>query len=97
MWKAFYHPKVQEDLLNLGTYEARRVLKVIKERIIEGEPDKAGKPLSGILAGYRRLRTGDVRIIYKINGTLIEVYILAIGPRRNEEVYELALKRSIIP
>jgi mRNA interferase RelE/StbE len=96
MWKIFYHPKVQEDLVSLGTYEARRVLKIIKERVEEGEPDKAGKPLSGTLYGYRRIRTGDIRIIYKINIDLVEVYVLAIGPRRDEEIYDAALKRSTI-
>jgi mRNA interferase RelE/StbE len=65
---------------------------VVRERIAGGEPDKLGKPLRGVLAGCRRIRTGDVRIVYRINGTEI-VLVLCIGARRDDEVYEAAYKR----
>jgi len=67
-------------------------LKVIRERIASGEPDKIGKALRGALAGCRRIRTGDVRIIYRINGTEI-VLVLCVGARRDDEVYEAATRR----
>lgn len=84
--------KVQKDLIRLGPAEAKRVLKVIRERIAEGEPDKIGKALSGVLAGYRRIRTGDVRIVYRVDGNKI-VLILCIGARRDDEVYEASKDR----
>ncbi|GLO55799.1 hypothetical protein PPUJ20066_18350 [Pseudomonas putida] len=65
---------------------------MVRERIAGGEPDKLGKPLRGVLAGCRRIRTGDVRIVYRINGTEI-VLVLCIGARRDDEVYEAAYKR----
>ncbi|MCY1449198.1 hypothetical protein D9M71_659220 [compost metagenome] len=65
---------------------------MIRERIVEGEPDKIGKPLRGALAGHRRIRTGDVRIVYRINGTEI-VLVLCVGARRDDEVYESATNR----
>ncbi|GLK88572.1 hypothetical protein GCM10017655_16340 [Pseudomonas turukhanskensis] len=37
------------------------------------EPDKIGKALRGPLAGCRRIRLGDIRIVYRINGTEIVV------------------------
>jgi mRNA interferase RelE/StbE len=91
-WSVRFHPAVEEDLKALGTAEAKRVLKVIRERIAQGEPDKIGKPLRGALAGYRRVRTGDVRIIYRINGTEI-VLILCVGARSDDEVYVAATGR----
>lgn len=91
-WSVRFHPEVEQDLRQLGSAEARRVLKVIRERIAEGEPDKIGKPLRGALAGHRRIRTGDVRIVYRINGTEI-VLVLCVGARRDDEVYESATKR----
>lgn len=91
-WKVRFKREVEEDLKQLGNAEAKRVLKVIRERIAEGEPDKIGKPLRGALAGYRRIRTGDVRIIYRINGTEI-ILILCVGARRDDEVYEAATGR----
>ena len=91
-WSVRFHPEVESDLRQLGSAEARRVLKVIRERIAEGEPDKIGKPLRGALAGFRRIRTGDVRIVYRINGTEI-ILVLCVGARRDDEVYESATKR----
>lgn len=91
-WSVRFHPYVEHDLIQLGKAEAKRVLKVIRERIVEGEPEKIGKPLRGALAGYRRIRTGDVRIVYRIEGTEI-ILVLCVGARRDDEVYEAANKR----
>ncbi len=93
-WRVIYHHEVAEDLEDLGRYQARAVLKAIETRIRDGEPEKAGKPLSGELAGCRRIRTGDVRIVYCVHAEVIEVLIVAVGPRRNDEVYKTALKRG---
>ncbi|HKS13234.1 MAG TPA: type II toxin-antitoxin system RelE/ParE family toxin [Pseudomonas sp.] len=92
VWTVRYHPEVEQDLLQLGRAEARRVLKVVRERIAQGEPDKLGKPLRGVLAGCRRIRTGDVRIVYRINGTEI-ILVICVGARRDDEVYEAANRR----
>jgi mRNA interferase RelE/StbE len=93
-WSVIYHPEVTEDLTLLGSAEARRALAVIEERILHGEPDKAGKPLRGILAGCRRIRTGNIRIVYRVDGKRIEVLIIAIGVRRDDEVYQAAESRT---
>ncbi len=94
MWKVIYHQKVETDLEILGYVEVRRILKVIDERIVNGDPDKVGKPLSGDLAGYRRMRVGNTRIIYKINQKEIEVFVIAVGNRKDELVYKVAKKRA---
>lgn len=91
-WSVRFHPGVEQDLKQLGKTEARRVLAVIRERIAEGEPDKIGKLLRGALAGYRRIRTGDVRIVYRIDGSEI-VLVLCVGARRDDEVYISATRR----
>lgn len=91
--KVIYHHEVADDLDALGCYQARAVLKTIETRIRDGEPDKTGKPLSGELAGCRRIRTGDVRIVYRVCAGIIEVLIVAVGPRRNDEVYRIARRR----
>ncbi|NWB44868.1 type II toxin-antitoxin system RelE family toxin [Pseudomonas gingeri] len=91
-WSVRFHPKVHFDLEQLGKAGANRVFKVIQERIVEGKPEKIGKPLSGVLSGYRRIRTGDLRIIYKVVGTEI-ILIVCAGARRNDDVYETATDR----
>ncbi len=93
MWAVLYHPDMQHDLRRLGRVEARNILRVIDERLVHGEPDKAGKPLHGALAGYRRLRTGATRIVYRVDRGRVEILIIAVGMRRDDEVYEKAGKR----
>ena len=90
VWDVIYHPEVTEDLDQLGSTAANRILDVIEERIANGEPDKSGKPLRGSLAGCRRIRTGDTRIVYRVNGRKIQVLIVAVGARRDKEVYDAA-------
>jgi mRNA interferase RelE/StbE len=92
-WKVIYHHDVAGDLEELGRSEAARIMRVIDERIRLGEPDKIGKPLYGSLAGYRRLRTGNMRIVYRVNADKIEVLVVAVGMRRNLEVYLKAERR----
>lgn len=92
IWKVRYHKEVTQDLDQLGRAEARRVLRVIEKRIINGEPEKSGKALRGHLAGCRRIRAGDLRIVYRINGTEI-LLVLCVGPRRDDEVYDIAQSR----
>lgn len=92
-WKIVYHHDVAGDLEELGNYQARTVLKTIETRIRDGEPENTGKPLSGELAGCRRIRNGDVRIVYSVHKEIIEILIVAVGPRRNNEVYKTARKR----
>ena len=94
VWKVTFHPEVQNDLRELGRVEARNLLAVIESRIVNGKPDKAGKPLHGALAGYRRMRTGDTRIVYRIDKGKIEILIISVGMRRDDVVYEKAGKRA---
>jgi mRNA interferase RelE/StbE len=93
-WSVIYHAEVTEDLTLLGSAEARRALSVIEERILHGEPDKAGKPLRGILSGCRCIRTGNIRIMYRVDGKRVEVLIIAVGARRDDEVYQAAESRT---
>lgn len=91
-WTGLYHLEVQDDFRRLGRVEARNILAVIDERLLNGEPDKAGKSLSGALAGYRRLRTGAMRIVYRVDKGKIEILVIAVGMLRDDEVYEKAGK-----
>jgi mRNA interferase RelE/StbE len=95
MWVVNYHPAVEQDLRSIGRVEARVILKVIEERIIHGEPDKLGKPLTGALAGCRRIRTGQTRIVYRVDGERVEVLIIAVGMRRDNEIYDAASGRMV--
>ena len=92
-WVVNFHPDVEQDLRSLGRAEAKNILKVIDERIEKGEPDNLGKALTGELAGCRRIRTGQTRIVYRVDGIRIEVLVIAVGMRRDNEIYDAAYGR----
>ncbi|MFO8240305.1 MAG: type II toxin-antitoxin system RelE/ParE family toxin [Dissulfuribacterales bacterium] len=59
------------------------------------KPDHQEKSLSGDSSGYRRVRTGRLRIIYRTERNTNTVYIVVLGLRRagdRSDVYEAAKK-----
>jgi mRNA interferase RelE/StbE len=82
-FELFYLPECWEDVSNIPRDDLRRIKKAIETRLPHA-PDLAGKPLKGTLKGLWRLRTGDYRIIYRIEPR--QVFILRIGNRK--DVYE---------
>jgi mRNA interferase RelE/StbE len=49
--------------------------------------------LTGPLKGWFRHRVGDVRVVYEIEKAAHVVVIVAIGRRRDSEIYNIAGKR----
>jgi mRNA interferase RelE/StbE len=93
IWTVIYHPEVPNDLRRLGRVEAARIIAAIDKRIRRGEPDKMGKALRGNLAGCRRMRIGDTRIVYRVDAGAVEVLVVAVGRRRDDEIYRRARSR----
>ncbi len=57
-------------------------------------PEKVGAPLHFELKQYRKLVIFDnYRIVYRVHKKEVMVFILAVGIRRDSEVYEEALRR----
>ena len=69
----------------------------IKKKCIEllrYHPEEVGEPLRPPLHRYRKLVVfNNCRIVYRVDRDEVIVFILAVGIRRDFEVYELALKR----
>lgn len=93
-WTVKYLPEVHDDLVALDGSSVKRVEKVIKKSIINGSPDKLGKPLRKDLADCRRIRVGDIRIVYKIFKKEVQVLVIAVGMRRNNKIYDTAETRQ---
>ncbi len=93
-WTLSFHEEVETDLRSLGTTKAQRTLRAIQKKL-KTAPLDYGKPLSGSLAGYHKLRVGDARIVYRVNQDKVEVFVIAVGPRRNSEVYSTASRRTL--
>ena len=92
-WRVLYHHLVEEDLESVGPSAARRIVKAIDAKLTRSPMD-FGLPLSGNLANFRKLRIGDYRVVYQVREKTIIVYVLAVGPRRDKEIYRAALKRK---
>lgn len=74
-FEVIYHPLVREDILKLDKSWRRKIEKAIEEKLTD-HPEIYGKPLRRSLNGYRKLRVGDYRVIFRIESS--KVLILAI-------------------
>jgi mRNA interferase RelE/StbE len=57
------------------------------------EPLQFGAPLSANLSGFCKLRIGDYQVVYQVVEKKVIVFVLAVGPRRDKEIYKTATKR----
>ena len=86
-----YHRLVKEqDIPALSPKDRERISKAIQEKLTL-QPEVFGKPLRRSLKGYRSLRVGDYRVIFRIDGE--KVIIIVIGHR--SVVYESTMRRLI--
>ncbi len=92
-WTVIVHPEAENDLRNLGKRDSGIIVGVMEQRIANGEPDKISKPLSGELTGFRRMRSGQARIVYRVDSEKIEVFGIAAGLRRDDKIFKIAVKR----
>ena len=71
---------VKEQIPSVPMPYRQQIRRAIEERLAI-DPIKFGKPLKYSLFGFRRLRVGDWRIIYRINKDIVE--IVKIGNRKD--------------
>lgn len=83
-----YHSEVKEDIRNIPANIKTRIRKAIEARL-QVDPIQYGQPLRQSLKGHRKLRVGDWRVIYRIEGST--VIILMIGNRK--DVYNNVFRR----
>ena len=92
IWIIIYHQGVEGDLKSIGPSVARRIMRSIDTKLTKA-PLQFGAPLSGNLGNFRKLRIGDYRVVYQVVEAKITVYVLAVVPRRDKEIYNAAVKR----
>ena len=91
-WKVIYHKSVDDDLKSVGPAAAKRIIQTIDKKLTTA-PKKFGSPLSSNLKNFRKLRIGDFRVVYKVISNKVIVFVLAVGPRRDKEIYLSASTR----
>jgi mRNA interferase RelE/StbE len=82
-YRLLYHPLVSDDIEGWPENIKDRIRSAIESRLLS-DPVRAGRPLRQSLVGHRKMRVGDYRIIYRVQGDAI--VILKIGHRK--DVYE---------
>jgi mRNA interferase RelE/StbE len=93
VWKVKIHKLVlSKDFKSVSHSDKRTILKNIHKKLTIS-PFEYGKPLLGELKGYWRLRVGDYRVIYKIKEDIVEVLVIKVGIRRDDEVYKKLIPR----
>jgi len=89
-FSVIYHPDVKErDIPKLNADVRARIRKAIETRLMVA-PHEYGEPLRKTLKGYWKLRVGDYRVVFRVDGD--EILILGICHRK--EVYPLMERRQ---
>ncbi|CCK78949.1 type II toxin-antitoxin system RelE family toxin [Desulfobacula toluolica] len=91
-WEIIYHKDVDDDLKSVGPSAAKRIIHTINKKLT-CEPEKFGVPLSHNLKDFQKLRIGDFRLVYQVFQKKVIVFVLAVGPRRDKEIYRSASDR----
>jgi mRNA interferase RelE/StbE len=78
-----YHSEIPKDIAPFPVNIKERIRRAIEQRLLK-DPIKYGEPLRRSLQGYRKLRVGDYRVIYRVDSN--EIIVLKIGHRK--EIYK---------
>ncbi len=93
MLQVVIHPLVfQEDFKKIPQIHQQKIIKALRKKLSH-DPKAFGKPLTGPLKGYWRLRVDDYRVIYLLQDSEVIIRVIKVGIRRDSEVYEEMLRR----
>lgn len=84
-----YHPSVKTDDLPVINANMKSRIRNAMETRLSVTPHEYGEPLRKTLKGYWKLRIGDYRVVYLIEGQIV----LIIGIRHRKEIYRTMERR----
>lgn len=85
---AYHEAVIHKDIPRLPKVW-RTVVRTAVASKLAVHPDIFGVPLRRSLKGYRKLRVGDYRIVFRIDGKTVKIFVI----EHRSVVYRLALKR----
>lgn len=71
----YHHLVVQDDITKLSSEWKQKIRRAIEGRL-KTHPDLYGKPLRRSMKGYRKLRVGDYRIIFRIKKESVKILVI---------------------
>ena len=66
---------VSDDIPKFSSTNKARIRRAIEQKL-STNPETYGKPLRRSLKGYRKLRVGDYRVIYRIEKKMVKVFAI---------------------
>ena len=85
-WKIELDLRAAKELAQIDRQHAKRILRFLNDRIAKlDDPRSVGEALRGEWGEFWKYRIGDYRAICRIHDTIVTVYVIKIGHRR--EVY----------
>lgn len=88
-----FHPKALKEWHKLNATTKLQFHKKLKERL--SNPRIAKDKLSGYENVYKiKLRTIGYRLAYEVQDTKITVYVITVGKRENNKIYNDLNKRT---
>lgn len=71
-----YHELVvREDIPKISREWRAKIKHAIENKLVTS-PEKFGKPLRRSLRGYRKLRVGDYRVVFRVVGNRVKIFII---------------------
>lgn len=90
VYLATYHPDDKAKVLPKINEDIRKRIKNAIETRLQTDPHACGQPLRKTLKGYRKMRVGDYRIVYKATDQSVVMYCI----RHRKDVYEITAGRG---
>ncbi len=87
-YSVIYHELALKDISVIQKAWRGHVKKIIEEKL-QTHPEIFGKPLRQSLVGYRSVKVGYYRIVFRIENTTVKIF----GIIHRKEVYKIIEKR----
>jgi mRNA interferase RelE/StbE len=84
VYTVLYHELVLRDDIQDITKTWKEKIRHAIEVKLTSNPIAYGKPLRRTLAGYRKMRVGDYRVIFKVNDSVVKILMI----KHRSKVYE---------
>ncbi|MDO8474475.1 MAG: type II toxin-antitoxin system RelE/ParE family toxin [bacterium] len=84
-----YHEDVlREDMPKISKDWQNSIKRAIEEKLTH-QPEVFGRPLRHSLKGYRKLRVGDYRVVFRIESSIVKILLI----QHRSVAYKSVLKR----
>jgi mRNA interferase RelE/StbE len=89
MFEVIYHEDVvRKDIPRISIDWQKKIRTAIETKLTT-KPEVYGKPLRRSLKNYRKLRIGDYRVIFRIEGRQVKIFVI----QHRSKVYSKAVNR----